>query len=145
MAALAIDRSLVGIREATGHNDGQMIHEIQRYVGIGMHDPYCAATASWGIFHAAAKLGITPKLHKTGSSADFYRQGVHLGLVLEHPIPGCLALLKGGPNGFHHTATVVAVHLQGRHSFVSTIDGNWGNRIASTSHPVSICKFVGVA
>lgn len=141
-------RHLVGTRERTGRNDGPVVEQIQHFVGLHRGDPYCAATAIYAIYHAAAKLGIHSRYSKTGSSSNLWDQARHKGLVLAHPVPGCLALVKGGHHegkSHHHTAVVVAVHQAGKHSFVSTIDGNFGNRICTTSHPISACDFVAVA
>lgn len=51
------DRLHVG--EATGHNDGAAVEEIQRACGLSRGDNWCAATLTVCIMRACAKLGIS--------------------------------------------------------------------------------------
>lgn len=43
---LSSARADLGVREATGHNDGARVEEYQRHVGIPAHAPYCAGYVS---------------------------------------------------------------------------------------------------
>ncbi len=44
---LTIAQSQVGVREATGHNDGQAVERYLRYTGNKKGEPWCAAFVSW--------------------------------------------------------------------------------------------------
>lgn len=62
--------SMLGITEATGHNDGPEIEAMLRFVGARKGDPYCAAFVAW-IFHLAGLDGIVPR---SAWSPDMVRQ-----------------------------------------------------------------------
>lgn len=47
LLVLNIARAEVGVREATGHNDGKRIEEYLAAVGLPKGHPYCAAFISW--------------------------------------------------------------------------------------------------
>lgn len=44
---LAIAKSQVGIREATGNNDGERVEQYLHYTGNKKGEPWCAAFVSW--------------------------------------------------------------------------------------------------
>jgi hypothetical protein len=154
LAALSIQLGLkeLGVKEATGKNDGKRVGVYQDFIDGDKStwmkgQPWCAAFMSWCVDQAAKKLGLTPKLKKTASSSDIYAQAKKLGLVLDQPIPYCIGLIKGtgGSAGktHHHTFRVLSVDLE--HGLVHGLDGNWGNQVCKTVHPIAACDFVALA
>ena len=63
---IAIAAAEVGVREATGHNDGIRVEEYQRAAGLRKGDKWCAAFLSW-IFKQAGYAGP-----RTGWSPDLF-------------------------------------------------------------------------
>jgi len=94
---LAIARSQIGVREATGHNDGMKVESYLAYTGNKKGEPWCAAFVSWVFGQAGLKqprtawsLALFPKAHlvKTANPATifgiyFADKGriAHVGLV----------------------------------------------------------------
>src|SRR5690606_33954777 len=59
----------IGVREATGKNDGSRIGEYLRYVGLGEGYAYCAAFVCWSLGEAGIdnpKNGWSPALFPAG-------------------------------------------------------------------------------
>ncbi len=152
LAALSIEIALkeVGVKEATGKNDGVRVGVFQKFVGIAVgaiNSQWCAAFASWCLYQAAKQLDIKPLLKPSASSTDLYHQAKKLGLLLDKPIPYCLGLIKGngGTPGkdHHHTFRVISIDFE--HGLVHSVDGNWQNQVARPVHPISACDFVAIA
>jgi hypothetical protein len=143
-AAVQIALSHVGMREATGHNDGTFVDTLEKKFGT-RGQPWCAMYATECIFEAAAKLGVKTKLHKSMSSSEIYHQGKAQGLSLSTPVPYCLGLVKGGTQGRDHHHTFFVLSVDKKAGIVHTVDGNYGNAVMKTSHPISACDFVAVA
>jgi len=56
---LSIARSQIGVREATGHNDGGQVQQYLHYVGFKKGAPWCAAFVSWVFGRAGFDLPRT--------------------------------------------------------------------------------------
>lgn len=52
---LSIAQSQIGVREATGKNDGQQVEQYLQYVGFKKGNPWCAAFVSWVFGQAGFK------------------------------------------------------------------------------------------
>jgi hypothetical protein len=149
LAALSIEIGLkeIGVKEATGRNDGARVAVFQKFVGIAAPQPWCAAFMSWCVGQAAKQLGIKPVLHSSGSSTEIYHEAKELGLLLAKPQPYCIGLVKGsgGTPGkdHHHTFRVLSVDWE--HGLVHSLDGNVSDQVKKTIHPISACDFVAVS
>lgn len=143
-AALKLALSHVGEREATGNNDGAFVDAIEKPFGE-RHAAWCAMYATSMIKFAAQALGIKTLLHASESSTEIYHQAKEKALLLDHPVPGCIGLLKGngGTPGKDHHHTFLVVSVDG--SLVHSVDGNWGNAVSRPVHKISDCDFVAVA
>jgi hypothetical protein len=151
LEALKIAISKLGIKEATGNNDGVFVVMLQRWLDAGAgwmeHQPWCATFATWCIYQAAKPLGLTPKIPRCGSSTSLYAWGKQNGQLLAAPVPGCIGLMKGsgGTPGktHHHTFLVEQVHLA--EGYVNGVDGNWRNAVSRTRHLIAECDFLGIS
>lgn len=145
-AAVKIALSHVGEREATGHNDGKYVDELEKKFGLH-RDPWCAMEATNDIMLAAKELGVTPILHKSASSTEIFHQAKQKGLLLSRPIPHCIGLLKGngGTPGKDHHHTFLVVSIDEKAGVVHSVDGNWGNKVSLPVHKISDCDFVAIA
>jgi len=71
-------RAEVGVREATGKNDGKRVVAYLKYVGLKQGDPYCAAYVSWCFQQAGYAKP------RTGWSPDLFPAK----RVVKNPAPG---------------------------------------------------------
>src|SRR5690606_36805732 len=107
----------IGVREATGRNDGPRIREYLRYVGLGEGYAYCAAFGCWSIGEAGVE---NPKTG--GSPAPFpakrmvwKREPAHTPPSSpSHPQPGDVF-------GIYYASLPRIAHC----GFVDRWDGTW--------------------
>ncbi len=98
----------VGIREATGNNDGKMIKLIQETVGGAYGEPYCAAGVMTMIAFAEYKTGFKSTVPATELAQDIWWKTPVIMRVKQIPLPG--AIIVWGDVGSHtgHTEIVLA-------------------------------------
>lgn len=141
---LVVAREKLGIKEATGKNDGPFIQMVQRWVARGAswldNQPWCACFATWCVSEAAKRLGMKAVLPRNASSSSLYRWFKANNFLLAKPEPYCVGLLRGGPTGHRHTFLVGGPEpIDGE--YVWSIDGNWANAVSRTKHKISECDF----
>lgn len=112
----------IGVREATGHNDGQAVETYLASVGLGKGYSWCMAFVYWCAKQAAAKLGVTNPLKETGGVLDEWQSG--RGTHLTEPIPGSIMIMDFG-GGEGHTGIVTGVFID--QGIIHTIEGNTNN------------------
>lgn len=109
--AVQIAETQVGIREATGKNDGLEVEAYLKTVGLTKGYSYCMAFVVWCFEQAAASLGVKSPLIRTGGVLDQYnRTGCAKILVSQVggafiPMPGDIFIINLG-NGHGHTGLV---------------------------------------
>lgn len=145
-ASIQIAMTHVGQKEATGRNDGKYVDALEKKFGM-KGQPWCAMECTSDIMDAAANLGIKPVLHKSASSTEIYAQAKKNALLLKAPIPYCIGLLRGngGTPGKDHHHTFRVISIDAKAGVVHSLDGNWGNQMQYTVHPIAGCDFVAVA
>jgi hypothetical protein len=67
---LAVAVRLIGVREATGKNDGPVIEAILRSAGASKGDPYCAAFNYW----CYSQAGLAALVPRSAWSPDWLRK-----------------------------------------------------------------------
>jgi hypothetical protein len=65
-------KSFVGTTEKTGNNDGPVVEEILRYIGLKKGNPYCMATVVYSYHLGAQEVGIKDQLPKYGRVSAFW-------------------------------------------------------------------------
>jgi hypothetical protein len=81
----SVYKSFVGIREATGHNDGPAVELFLRHVGLTKGNPWCAASVRTGYDSA----GIRTTINGAAASVDNHRNRALFNGTFLHPIqPG---------------------------------------------------------
>lgn len=139
----------VGTREATGHNDGEVLKYVPEWAR-GKGYPYCAWFAGWCFIQA---LGEHPYGRHLGAVWDLFRAGQAAGeaLLLNAawpalgPQPGDIFIIfhsddwkkKPVPG---HAGLILRVDQDG--SKVNTVEGNFHNRVGVATRLVS--DFAGV-
>lgn len=140
---LVIARTQIGVKEATGNNDGIPVQMYQDYVGKWVEGlPWCACFVSWCIGQAALTLGVTTKFARECSVPRMAIQAKKKKLWLDKPIPGCILLLKDEQGNYEHTGFVESVDWNA--GIVHSIDGNWSNKVCRTSHSITRCDFMAI-
>lgn len=72
----------VGVREATGNNDGEMVEAYLASVGLKSGNPYCAAGQYWCFSKSAEILRLNSAeipLYRTGSTILMFNKAVERG------------------------------------------------------------------
>jgi hypothetical protein len=114
---LEVAKSQLGVREATGHNDGATVEKYQKSVGAHKGDAWCMAFVYWCVSQAAVFYGIRNPLVKT---PGVLRQ-LETTLCKRTTVPtaGSIFIIDFG-KGLGHTGFVVSVVGD----VIHTIEGN---------------------
>lgn len=134
--ALRAAQSQVGVREASGSNDGL---PAQRYCG-GRNEAWCGNFVSWAFRQAGHPLpGNQRSLASVAHMQNvMQREGrFHTGT----PQPGDIVFFKDASGHACHVGIVESVS-NGR---VQTIEGNSGNQVARRSYPLGSSQISGYA
>jgi hypothetical protein len=111
--SLAIAQTQVGVREATGRNDGPQVRAYLRSVGLGVGNPYCQAAQYWAFAEASKQLSLPPQaipILKTGSTQAAWHNAVRRGRKTELlPLRGDLITWWTKGTSFGHVERVVRV------------------------------------
>lgn len=138
---LQIAKSFVGVREATGQNDGPVVSRFQRFVANGaswlLGKAWCVCFVVYCVKRAAADRGLRSRLPLTASSSALYKWLKAQGLLLKEPRPGCIGFLRGGETGHRHTFLVHDVE----DGVLVTVEGNLRNGVRWNRRPISGCDF----
>jgi peptidoglycan hydrolase-like protein with peptidoglycan-binding domain len=132
-AALEAARSQVGVREASGNNDGL---PAQRYAG-GRNEPWCADFVSWSFRQAGHPLpgnqrsiaSCNQMAAELAARGEIYRKGS------QTPQPGDIIFFGHYPGGLSHVGIVDHVS----NGTVYTVEGNSGT-LQSTGGRASIAR-----
>jgi hypothetical protein len=117
LRALEVARTQLGVREATGHNDGAAVESYLRSVGLGKGYAWCASFVYWCYSQAAKALVVGNPLTQTGGVLDHWART--RGQKVSVPQVGDIFIMDFG-EGKGHTGLVKEV----RGSMVVTIEGN---------------------
>jgi peptidoglycan hydrolase-like protein with peptidoglycan-binding domain len=134
LAALRSARSQIGIREASGNNDGVPASRFSN----GRNVPWCANFVSWNFRQAGNPLpGNQVAIGSCDTMAnELKRAGMWIGK--QTPQPGDV-IFFGTPGDYTHVGIVDRVE-GGR---VYTVEGNSGNRVAERSYSLSDGRIQG--
>lgn len=143
--SVTIARAFIGAKELTGKNDGLFCAMLGNWLDHGAGwmtgQPWCGSFASWCIYLAGLKNGLTPRLPALAGTTAFYEWYKRNGLLLKAPTPYSLGMLRGSDGdplkSHHHTFFVESISGD----FVNSIDGNWNDCVSETRHAISACDF----
>lgn len=138
--ALEVARTQLGIREATGHNDGEAVESYLRSVGLGKGYAWCQAFVYWSFNQAAKALGVENPTAKTAGVLDHWAKTT--GQKVSQPKPGDVFIMDFG-GGKGHTGFVKEV----KGTMIITIEGNTndansreGDGVYERIRSISSCK-----
>jgi hypothetical protein len=114
--------SQIGVREATGHNDGEAVEKYLKSVGLGKGYSWCMAFVYWCAKQAANKLNLINPLKQSGGVLDEWQSG--RGTHIKVPEPGAIFIMDFG-GGEGHTGIITGVFPE--KDLLHTIEGNTNN------------------
>lgn len=117
---LAVAISQIGVREATGHNDGPQVETYLKSIGLGKGYSWCMAFVYWCTLQAANALNRRTPLVKTGGVLNQWE--TTLCHRTQIPTAGCIFIIDEG-KGLGHTGFVESV----AGDLIHTIEGNTNN------------------
>ena len=100
----------VGIKEATGKNDGVMVNLIQDTVGDASELPWCMSFVQTMLAYAEVKTGIASKLPATEGCLDLFRwvkRNDPSMFVKYNPLSGAIIIWRHGKTENGHTGLVL--------------------------------------
>lgn len=120
-----------------GSNTGPFVVQCQRSTWLaGSRWPWCVA--AWVKAWTVAGYKLPYKGAGAYAMLDWYRAHAPKWVVpLSLAEPGAAVILNIGAG---HCATLAKKYVSGGH--VECIDGNWGDQVARTEHPVSLIRGV---
>jgi cell wall-associated NlpC family hydrolase len=137
--ALSAAKSQIGVREATGNNDGI---PAQRYSG-GRKEPWCANFVGWAYKQSGKQLpgGGSPSVQimedKMKNAGQWARRGAR------QPQPGDVIFFanRGGTDRGNGRHVGIVSHVSGGQVF--TVEGNAGNAVATRSYALNNPRITG--
>ena len=111
----------VGVREATGHNDGPAVESYLKSVGLEKGFSWCMSFCYWCTKQASINLKLQNPLKQTGGVLDEWNSGKGVHLTKDKPEPGSLMIMDHG-GGQGHVGIVTGVFLD--KGEIHTIEGN---------------------
>jgi cell wall-associated NlpC family hydrolase len=126
-----IARNEIGVREATGNNDGVRVEEYLAHTGLGKGHAWCAAFVSWCYGQAglpAPRSAWSPALFPVARS---YTKGQEQRRAVQ---PADLfAIYSRKLRRIDHVGIVQK--MEG--DWIKTVEGNVGNRVLSKRRPLA--------
>lgn len=118
--AIEVLATQVGVKEATGKNDGVEVESYLKAVGLGKGYAWCQAFMFWGFLRAANALGVDNPLPKTAGVLNSWNNSKAYQVPKgEKPKPGDVFVMDFG-KGAGHTGIVTDVVGD----TIYTIEGN---------------------
>lgn len=119
---LVIDKlkSQVGVKEATGKNDGVEVESYLKSVGLGKGYAWCQAFLFWGFAKIATECGMNNPMPKTAGVLDNWNKSLKYQVSKgKKPEVGDVFVMDFG-KGQGHTGIVIEVDGD----YIVTIEGN---------------------
>lgn len=132
LGALAAAQTQIGVREASGNNDGV---PAQRYSG-GQNVPWCANFVTWAFEQAGTPLPGKRSGYVPYIESQMKQQGTYWTRDQGQPQAGDLIFFGRPPGRATHIGIVESVS----NGQVTTVEGNTGNRVARRTYPLGSSK-----
>lgn len=133
---LGIASAEIGVREATGNNDGERVEEYLRYTGLGKGHEWCAAFVSWCYGRAGLpqpKNPWSPALFPANRTYRLMTRPPTNGQVKSSAAADVFGVYGAHAKRINHVGLVKK--LEGK--YVVTIEGNVNNRVLSKRRHLS--------
>lgn len=123
---MTIARDELGVTEVPGRDHNARIIEYHSVTTLRATDdetPWCSSYVSWVLEQAGVR--------STRSAAS--RSYLKWGREIEHPIPGCIVVLRRGAPPSGH----VGFYVRSDGNRIVLLGGNQSNRVCEQSYPIS--------
>ena len=127
---LRIAEGELGVKEATGNNDGQRVEEYLRYTGLDKGYAWCAAFVSWCYGQAGLEEprnpwspALFPKSKTYGKQPDIQKAEVR-GKIRKADLFG---IYGAAVKRIHHVGLI----KKAENAYLLTVEGNSNNRVES--------------
>ncbi len=97
----------VGIKEATGNNDGPMVELIQETIGSAGNEAWCLAFVQTCIAYAEFKTKIESPIYPSEHCLTTWAKTPKKQRVKYHPLPGAIVIWQHGSSSNGHTGIVL--------------------------------------
>lgn len=130
----AVYHGELGVREATGHNDGVRVQEYLAYCNLGPGHDWCAAFLSWCFGQIGRELPRTPW---SPSLVPVARRITPDGPVRPGDVFGIYVAEK---KRIAHAGFIDELHADGK--YLVTVEGNSGNAVQRRLRPRATVRVV---
>ncbi len=97
----------VGIREATGRNDGPMVSLFQETIGKAEGEAWCASFLMSMIAYAELKTGVKSDVFPSEHCMTIWNKTPRSLRVVSTPAPGAIVIWRKGTSAAGHTGIVL--------------------------------------
>lgn len=118
----------VGIREATGNNDGPMVELLQKTIGSASQEAWCMSFMQTCIAYAEVKAGAKSPLVASEHCLTVWSETPVEQRVKIYPLPGAVVIWRHGNTSNGHTGCVLGTDG-------NTFQGVEGNTNAGSDDP----------
>jgi cell wall-associated NlpC family hydrolase len=139
--ALQAALSQIGVREASGNNDGI---PAQRYAG-GRQEPWCADFVAWSFRQSGHPLPGNQRSLASVSRMErtMQNEGRWFARGSAQPQPGDIIFFQNRGNSDRGGGRHVGIVREVRDGRVHTVEGNSGNQVRERSYPLDASRITG--
>lgn len=120
-----VAKLFVGVKEATGHNDGKVVEQFQKTCGGRVGQSYCMYFVQTCIAYVELVTRIESPIIADGYCTDVWNAATPYLHVQAIPLHGAIAIWKHAGSDKGHTGIVVSAD----HNMFYTIEGNTSSGI----------------
>lgn len=113
-------KSCVGIREASGNNDGPMVELIQKTIGRAENESWCMSFVQTCLAYADLKCGTKTPVFESEHCMTTWNNTPHEQRVKVSPLPGAIVIWRHGSSDSGHTGFVLGCDADTMHC----VEGN---------------------
>lgn len=106
---LLANQACVGIREATGHNDGPLVELMQRTIGGAGGESWCMSAQQTCVAFAELMTGVASALAVSEHCLTVWRETPAELRVKTVPLPGAMTIWRHGTSDAGHTGCTGAL------------------------------------
>lgn len=126
-------KSCVGIREATGKNDGPMVRLLQETIGSASGESWCMSYVQSMIAYAEVKTGIISPVFPSEYCTHVWNKTPFAQRVNRSPLPGAIAIWHKKDSTDGHTGIVLTY---GEKNFYA-VEGNTTSGLSASEEVIA--------
>ncbi len=119
---IQVMKCFVGIREATGNNDGTLVELLQETVGSAVGEPWCMSTIQSALAYVEVRLSVISPVADSEHCLTVWRNTPKRQRVAQIPAAGAIVIWQHGSTTAGHTGITTLYSVSG--DFMRCIEGN---------------------